>query len=393
MILEIWFIKATSTDFKKAFPILQGTRKMSKAKEEPTYITTAPGPHDVLCGRGGRINSHEGNVKFREIVATRKADYLSPTTRKLQKAVIAQEVVDVIRSKNGRFLKEKSSGVWEEISDEKAKKKCGQALREDAPVFREETDQQIPPMQVTINAVPPPEYHIPYPEMPPPTPPNSRQQKWRQQLGYSNSNNGAGYAQDSFDNKLSDMFAVYPQGLENVNGQPSFQRSMSAITNVDCIDDPDEYDMQDSFANWSMNFGDRPPRPNNGPTMTSYASNGRLRSYTGDGMSNRRRAQTTDSDSQMFSNMRQRSSTADTGNSYGLSRQRSISNMTMDDITVTSGRTRTSSWLRSFQSVENWENMSVMSKISCISIDMEALDLAEGGTGMKSQSSIMAYEL
>uniref|UniRef100_A0A7S2NTP9 DUF6824 domain-containing protein n=1 Tax=Leptocylindrus danicus TaxID=163516 RepID=A0A7S2NTP9_9STRA len=380
---------------------------MSANKEGPTYTTTTPGPHDVLCGRGGRINSHEGNVKFREIIATRKADYLSPATRKLQKAVIAQEVVDVIRNKGGRFLKEKSSGVWEEVTDEKAKKKCGQALREDAPVFREETDHQVqaaPDAAIVVGMNP--EYHQGhYAEMAAPSMPNPRQQRWRQQLGYSNSSkNCAGYAQDSFDYKLSEMIAGNPQGLTNFNagnGQPSLQRSISAITSNDYVDDPNEYSMedsfaQDSFANWSMNFGDRPPRPNNGHTMPSYAINGRLRSYTGDSMSNRRRSQTTDSDSQMYSSMRQRSFTADTGNSYGSTRQRSTSNMTMDDITITSGRTRASSWLRSFQSVENWENMSVMSKISCISVDMDALDLADGdmnNTHSKSQSSILAYEL
>mmetsp|Transcript_10819 Transcript_10819/g.16105 ORF Transcript_10819/g.16105 Transcript_10819/m.16105 type:complete len:381 (+) Transcript_10819:300-1442(+) len=380
---------------------------MSANKEGSTYTTTNPGPHDVLCGRGGRINSHEGNVKFREIIATRKADYLSPATRKLQKAVIAQEVVDVIRNKGGRFLKEKSNGVWEEVTDEKAKKKCGQALREDAPVFREETDHQLQaaPDVAVVASMNPEDHHCHYAEMAAPSMPNPRQQKWRQQLGYSNSSkNCAGYVQDSFDYKLSEMIAANPQGLTNFNagnGQLSFQRSISAITSNDYVDDPNEYSMedsfaQDSFANWSMNFCDRPPRPNNVHNMPSYASNGRLRSYTGDSMSNRRRSQTTDSDSQMFSSMRQRSFTADTGNSYGLSRQRSISNMTMDDITITSGRTRASSWLRSFQSVENWENMSVMSKISCISVDMDALDLADGGMNnahSKSQSSIVAYEL
>lgn len=100
-----------------------------------------PHPNDVLCGRGGRINSHEGNVKFREIVNALKPFYLSQTTKKAEKAVIAAEVVARIRSLNppGRFLKETDKeGVWVEISDEKARKKAGQALREDAPDLRAE---------------------------------------------------------------------------------------------------------------------------------------------------------------------------------------------------------------------------------------------------------------
>jgi hypothetical protein len=100
-----------------------------------------PHPNDVLCGRGGRINSHEGNVKFREIVNALKPLYLSQTTKKAEKAVIAAEVVARIRSLDppGRFLKETNKeGVWVEISDEKARKKAGQALREDAPDLRAE---------------------------------------------------------------------------------------------------------------------------------------------------------------------------------------------------------------------------------------------------------------
>eukprot|EP00571_Detonula_confervacea_P012050 CAMPEP_0172307192 /NCGR_PEP_ID=MMETSP1058-20130122/8099_1 /TAXON_ID=83371 /ORGANISM="Detonula confervacea, Strain CCMP 353" /LENGTH=94 /DNA_ID=CAMNT_0013019287 /DNA_START=207 /DNA_END=488 /DNA_ORIENTATION=+ len=39
-----------------------------------------PHPHDVLSGRGGRINSHPGNVHFREIIDAYKRQYLDPRT-------------------------------------------------------------------------------------------------------------------------------------------------------------------------------------------------------------------------------------------------------------------------------------------------------------------------
>jgi len=35
-----------------------------------------PHPHDVLSGRGGRVNSHPGNVHFREMVDSYKREYL-----------------------------------------------------------------------------------------------------------------------------------------------------------------------------------------------------------------------------------------------------------------------------------------------------------------------------
>lgn len=98
-----------------------------------------PNLNDVLCGRGGRINSHAGNVQFRDIIHSKKKEYLAPSTKKLEKAHIAAGIVNDIRSMNppGRFLKEeKGTGMWYDIGDAKAIKKTGQALREDAPDIR-----------------------------------------------------------------------------------------------------------------------------------------------------------------------------------------------------------------------------------------------------------------
>ncbi|VEU34824.1 unnamed protein product [Pseudo-nitzschia multistriata] len=122
------------------------TRK-STAQPRPAYNIppkgigpiSEPNENDVLCGRGGRINSHAGNVQFRNVIHSMKKEYLAPTTKKLEKAHIAARIVNDIRSMNppGRFLKEeKSDGMWYDIGDKKAIKKTGQALREDAPGIR-----------------------------------------------------------------------------------------------------------------------------------------------------------------------------------------------------------------------------------------------------------------
>ena len=98
-----------------------------------------PNDNDVLCGRGGRINSHAGNVQFRDIIASKKKEYLAPTTKKLEKAHIAAAIVNDIRHMDppGRFLKEDAATKeWWDIGDAKAIKKVGQALREDAPEIR-----------------------------------------------------------------------------------------------------------------------------------------------------------------------------------------------------------------------------------------------------------------
>jgi len=105
-----------------------------------------PNVNDVLCGRGGRINSHTGNIQFRDIIHSKKKDYLAPKTKKLEKAHIAAGIVNGIRTMDpsGRFLKEeKGTGMWYDIGDAKAIKKTGQALREDAPDIRPAIDVDI----------------------------------------------------------------------------------------------------------------------------------------------------------------------------------------------------------------------------------------------------------
>ena len=92
---------------------------------------TEPNVNDVLSGRGGRINAHPGNVGFRSLIAAHKARYLSPATRKLEKAHIAAEVVEAVRGLDppGRFLKQDSEdGAWWDIGDVKARKKVRDAI-------------------------------------------------------------------------------------------------------------------------------------------------------------------------------------------------------------------------------------------------------------------------
>lgn len=111
---------------------------------------------DVLCGRGGRINAHPGNVYFRTLVEQYKHKYCDPGTKNVDKARMASSIVYTIRNQQdaavgeggegGRFLKEdQDSGFWVEIGDEKAIRKAAQALREMAPVLRHQTPPPPPP--------------------------------------------------------------------------------------------------------------------------------------------------------------------------------------------------------------------------------------------------------
>lgn len=106
---------------------------------------------DVLFGRGGRTNNHSGNINFRKLVLKNKPRYVKAT--KTKKPNVARKIVSIWRSKGGRFLmphpdsvndSSKSKGsrrrnnrgqerppiLWIEVSDEKAREKTSQCLRE-----------------------------------------------------------------------------------------------------------------------------------------------------------------------------------------------------------------------------------------------------------------------
>ena len=111
---------------------------------QANFITTGTlNYNDVLCGRGSGPNDHIGNVKFRKLVLSRKAEYLSTNMRR-RKAQIAEEIVSTVQNKEprGRFLKRVDASVlldsgfdpdfeaWCLVVDDVALEKAKQALRQ-----------------------------------------------------------------------------------------------------------------------------------------------------------------------------------------------------------------------------------------------------------------------
>jgi hypothetical protein len=68
-------------------------------------IITTLLPNDILLGRGAPIAYYEGNVRFRELIATRKMEYMS-TGRHHRKREIAEQIFEEVRKRGGRFLVE-----------------------------------------------------------------------------------------------------------------------------------------------------------------------------------------------------------------------------------------------------------------------------------------------
>jgi hypothetical protein len=84
---------------------------------------------DVLCGRGGKVNQHPGNIIFRRVVAHNKAYYQS--VHKRNRILVSQSIVQAILNYGGQFLTQIArTNVWMPVDFKKAVQKTSQALRE-----------------------------------------------------------------------------------------------------------------------------------------------------------------------------------------------------------------------------------------------------------------------
>lgn len=104
--------------------------------------TTEITVNDVLFGRGAPTFRHPGNVRFREMVKCRKAEYIAASQHEPKKA-IAKCIIDQVVEQNGRFLREiktsderraysipSGTRAWAIVDDIDVDNKVKQALRE-----------------------------------------------------------------------------------------------------------------------------------------------------------------------------------------------------------------------------------------------------------------------
>lgn len=91
-----------------------------------------PGDDDVLVGRGKKCLAHTGNLRFKQIVATKLGAYLAAECR-VDKTAILMDVIAQVRTNSlcGGFIKQNpSTGQYFEVGDFLAKEKTAQAFRD-----------------------------------------------------------------------------------------------------------------------------------------------------------------------------------------------------------------------------------------------------------------------
>lgn len=98
-----------------------------------------PMNNDILSGRGAGVNLHPGNIFFRSLIQSGKDAYVAADPG--EKKRIIRHIVDAAINR-GRFLKQDpKTELWIPISLEEAKRKTGQALRENAPAIKKQQDE------------------------------------------------------------------------------------------------------------------------------------------------------------------------------------------------------------------------------------------------------------
>jgi hypothetical protein len=125
-------------------------------------LITRIGPHDVLMGRGAPSAYYQGNVRFRELVRSRKREYQSCKYHR-HKQAIALDIYQAVASHGGRFLLKaetvldratlpnadtngvQAPALWVQASHHVALEKIKQALRDNEPkqeamLLREESE-------------------------------------------------------------------------------------------------------------------------------------------------------------------------------------------------------------------------------------------------------------
>lgn len=111
---------STSPDPK----IKQQRAAKSTRKKSPGGIKTPTGV-DILRGRGGLTNRHNGNMKFRDEARKLRSNYRNKNTSRKEKYLLSQDLVQRVKEYGGRFLERKGS-LWYEMSEKDARKKASQ---------------------------------------------------------------------------------------------------------------------------------------------------------------------------------------------------------------------------------------------------------------------------
>jgi hypothetical protein len=114
-----------STDFDLFFEDTEQLLEVKKTKLPKDFV---PGNYHVRCGRGKDCFNAFGNRRFRVIIEMFQERYKTAES-KSAKSNIVSNIIDMIRSAGGGFVKYED-GQWWEVGDNAAREKVGATFRD-----------------------------------------------------------------------------------------------------------------------------------------------------------------------------------------------------------------------------------------------------------------------
>ncbi len=113
----------------------EGNFSLFQSEEPERSVTpvvadlTDVGTTDVVCGRDKVAHTHSGNKYFRHIIQSYRDRY-QRAKRREEKSRITAEIISIVESRGGRFLKlGEGNGNWVEVDAASVHEKVSHALR------------------------------------------------------------------------------------------------------------------------------------------------------------------------------------------------------------------------------------------------------------------------
>jgi hypothetical protein len=102
--------------------------KVTKCSTKKTSGIAVPNNLDILRGRGGLTNRHEGNKRFRDEARKLRTTYRHENTNREEKFLLSQELCRRVKEYGGRFLELGPDHLWYEMNEHGARKKASQGM-------------------------------------------------------------------------------------------------------------------------------------------------------------------------------------------------------------------------------------------------------------------------
>lgn len=108
---------------------VQQTEKRRRQERQACEVADVmvPGSFDILVGKGRPFQDHPGNIRLREWIKQHQSSY--EKAQKYEKKKLVQNVIEMVRSKGGRFLKD-DGGHWIQVQGTVALAKVGHLFRD-----------------------------------------------------------------------------------------------------------------------------------------------------------------------------------------------------------------------------------------------------------------------